>query len=177
MKHLTIILTVSAVLAGWAVQARAESDADTATTPAAKQDRAVYNRLKTDLRVAHSKLAFAYKRAVAEARDGEGKASTTTRAEIAALRDEIDRKSVRLMLVADRHGWPMPKYSLEDFKDQDQPLAAEPTPSFFAPDPVIRSALGNQAQQLAAVVALPVLSVTEPGRDVLVKETPENLDD
>jgi hypothetical protein len=149
---LTYLLSLAA-LAGLTGPLVAE-DADRGS----KQDRQVYNRLIQEIRTAHVNLAGAYKKAVDEARSNNGQATTQTRANIVSLRDEIDRKNVRLMLVADRHGWEVPEFRLEDFEDQAQePSAKSLTDQFFPPDPRITQVLAVEAKQLAAQVDLPII--------------------
>ncbi len=150
------ILMASAMLL--AVSPAGAEDSD----PGSKQDRKVYNQLIQEIRTAHVNLARAYKKAVAEARDGNGQATTQTRARIVSFRDEIDRKNVRLMLVADRHGWEVPEFRLEDFEDQaDQPETPSLTDQFFPPDPRITQVLATEAKQLAAQVKLPIIPAAD----------------
>jgi hypothetical protein len=126
--------------------------------PGSKQDRKVYNQLIQEIRTAHVNLARAYKKAVDEARSNNGQATTQTRASIVSFRDEIDRKNVRLMLVADRHGWEVPEFRLEDFEDQaKEPSAKSLTDQFFPPDPRITRVLAVEAKQLASQVNLPII--------------------
>jgi hypothetical protein len=151
---LSLILT-AVVLAGLARVARAD-DAP------AKEDRAVYHQLIDEIRDAHVRLARAYRRAVDEARDNNGTSEQRTRAEIITLREEIDRKNVRLMLVADRHGWEVPRFSLEDVSEEQ---LAEETPDdgaigeIFPQDPMIIDALAAEAREVAAKLALPIVQV------------------
>ncbi|MFP4355570.1 MAG: hypothetical protein ACLFUJ_10660 [Phycisphaerae bacterium] len=137
---------------------------------ASKKDRQVYNQLISEIRTAHVKLAAAYQRGVAEAKENDGQATTKTRAEIVSLRDEIDRKSVRLMLVADRHGWDVPKFNLEDFEQQARQKEAQKTDKlvdqFFPPDPRITGSLADEAKVVGVKVHLPVIpAVSLPEKD------------
>ncbi len=155
-RALVCLIALGAALPALAL-AQTDNDGD-------KKDRQVYNRLISEIRAAHVKLASAYKRGVEEARENNGQATTKTRAEIVGLRDEIDRKSVRLMLVADRHGWDVPQFRLEDFEKQaEKDQAAKPdnlVDEFFPPDPRITGALSDQARLLAGKVRLPIIPAT-----------------
>ncbi|NOX55366.1 MAG: hypothetical protein GXP27_13200 [Planctomycetes bacterium] len=123
-----------------------------------RADKVVFDRLVREMRQTHQKYAVAYQRAVTEARDNDGKATLETKAEILSLRDEIDRKTTRLLLIALRHGWEVPRF------DVDNPGSPEPVTSqkerIFSPvDDLIRTAFAAEARQLAAKVRLPVVSI------------------
>ncbi len=157
MRTTMSTLLTAAVLLGLSAAARAD-DAP------AKEDRAVYRQLIDDIRDAHVRLARAYRRAVDEARDNNGASEQRTRAEIITLREEIDRKNVRLMLVADRHGWEVPQFSLEDVSEEDLADETSGDGSFgeiFPQDPMIIDALAAEARDVAAKVALPIVQVAQ----------------
>ena len=158
------IVTLAAVaLAGLASPATAQQKAEKADP----KDRQVYNQLISEIRTAHVKLAQSYKRGVDEARENGGQASVRTRAEIVSLRDEIDRKSVRLMLVADRHGWAVPQFRLEDFENEaaeKEPAQVSLTDQFFPPDPRITQGLAGEAKLMAAKVYLPIIPAAPAAR-------------
>ena len=155
MKRSWIAWTLAAVcLLGAALSADAGQEVQ-------KKDRQVYDRLVKELRQAYRQLAGAYDKAVLEARDNEGTASTTTRAEVLKLKDEIDLKSVRLMLVADRHGWEVPKFTVEQFRGQaSQPTVSAADQLLPPSDPVIRQGLSSQAVTLAAKIQLPIITLS-----------------
>jgi hypothetical protein len=161
--HTTAKLMLAAVLLAGPVAAARAADEDSAE---AKRDRAVYTRLVSELRTAHHQLGRAYRKGIVEARENEGSASTETRAEILRLKEEIDRKSVRLMLVADRHGWDVPKFAIEELEDFPQAVEeTEPeepesaSEQLFPDEPIIAEGLSRQAKQLAADVELPVITL------------------
>jgi hypothetical protein len=153
MKTTLTILAAAMALAASTSLARAQT-----SDQGSKTDRKVYNRLIQEIRQAHVELARAYKSGVDEARANNGTASTRTRAKIVSLRDEIDRKNVRLMLVADRHGWEVPEFRLEDFEaEAEEPVNTNLTDQFFPPDPRITNVLAEEAKALASRVKLPII--------------------
>jgi hypothetical protein len=150
--------TLTILLASMALSASASLVQADTEDRGSKTDRKVYSRLIQEIRRAHVELARAYKRGVDEARANNGTASTRTRAKIVSLRDEIDRKNVRLMLVADRHGWEVPEFRLEDFeKEAQEPVNTDLTDQFFPPDPRITNVLSDEAKALAGRVRLPII--------------------
>jgi hypothetical protein len=155
MKRATIALIAAALLVGLVGPAEADDEVQ-------KKDRQVYNTLIKEIRAAYRKLAVAYDKAVVEAREGSGQASTATRAEILGLKDTIDMKSVRLMLVADRHGWEIPSFSIEDFKGAKPQPERSAVDQLLPPDPLVTRALNTEAVKLAAGIDLPLISIT-PG--------------
>ena len=156
----TLCTTMAAVLlaGAWATAAAAEPEGP------AEQDWTVYNKLIGELRGDHARLAGAYKTAVIQARENRGEASTEIRAEILALRERIDRKSVRLMLVAGRHDWPVPEFSTDGFNADKGPAAPTAREQLLPSDPVIAGVLADQARRLAARVRLPLISVGPAGK-------------
>ncbi|MFP4139965.1 MAG: hypothetical protein ACLFVY_05330 [Phycisphaerae bacterium] len=152
MKHATIALIAAAMLAGLVAPAAADD--------VEKKDRQVYNTLIKEIRASYRKLASAYDKAVAEAREGDGQASTRTRAEILGLKDTIDMKSVRLMLVADRHGWEVPSFSIEDFKGTRPAPKLSAVDQLLPGDPMVTEALNGEAAKLASGIQLPLISIT-----------------
>lgn len=151
------VLEVTAMVLALAAAASTSFAADDAKETGA--DRAVYNRLVRELRTSHAELKAAYDDALAEARAGDGKARDDTKAKILALRDEIDRKTTRLLMVSVRHGWDVPDFSSEADKKAVRPPAPASRRSVFLPvDGQIRSMLAREAAQIAARVHLPVIS-------------------
>ncbi len=151
MKNIIKALSVIAVLAAMSAPALA-ADKDE------RADKVVFDRLVREMRQTHQKYRSAYQRAVAEARDNGGKASMEIKAAILALRDEVDRKTTRVTLIALRHGWEVPRLDL------GKPGVVKPTASrkeliFSSVDDLIRTAFAREARQLAAKVHLPVVSV------------------
>jgi hypothetical protein len=157
MKHATIVLIAVAMFAGLAAPVAAADD------EVQKKDRQVYKTLIQEIRAAYRKLAVAYDKAVVEAREGDGQASTKTRAEILGLKDKIDMKSVRLMLVADRHGWEVPSFSIEDFKDATPEPELSAVDQLLPADPMVTRALSDEAVELAAGIELPLITITADG--------------
>lgn len=152
MKTTLKALSVIAVLAAMAAPALAGDNDERA-------DKVVFDRLVREMQQTHQKYAAVYQRAVTEARNNGGKATLETKAEILSLRDEIDRKMTRLLLIALRHGWEVPRFDL------DNPGSPEPQPSrkerIFSPvDDLIRTAFASEARQMAAKVRLPVVSIS-----------------
>lgn len=157
MKITLKALSVFAVLATMAAPALAGGNDERA-------DKVVFDRLVRELRQTHQEYADTYQRGVNEARDGDGQATTETKAEILSLRDEIDRKMTRLTLIALRHGWEVPDFDPED------PGSTEPAPSrkerIFSPvDDLIRRAFATEARHMAAEVRLPVVSISAAGAE------------
>ncbi len=153
MKHATFALIAAAMLMGLTAPAGADDDVE-------KKDRQVYNMLIKEVRAGYRKLASAYDKAVVEAREGDGQASTQTRAEILGLKDTIDMKSVRLMLVADRHGWEVPSFSIEDFKGTKPAPKLSAVDQLLPADPMVTEALNGEAVKLASGIQLPLISIT-----------------
>ena len=151
LKMITILLAAGAA-------ASTASAADDARETSA--DRAVYNRLVRELRTTHANLKSAYDDALAEARAGDGKAHADTKATVLALRDEIDRKTTRLLMVSLRHGWDVPNFSAEAEKGRPRPPALTSRESVFRPvDGQVRALLAEDAVRIAAKVRLPVISL------------------
>ena len=133
-------------------------------------DKVVFDRLVREMHQTHQKYAAACQRAVTEARNNGGKAAMETKAGILSLRDEIDRRTTRLLLIALRHGWEVPRL------DRDDRGSPEPTTSrkeqIFAPvDDLIREAFAREARQMAAKVRLPVVSISTTKADEPKKST------
>ena len=128
---------------------------------AIETDRAVYDRLLRAIGEDRAALSRAYADGVVEARSRGGQPPTARRAEILALRERIDRNGVRLMLVAGRHGWPVPEASAvtpaEGSAAQDQDARAKLVP----PDPVISEVLSADARKLARRLRLPIITLAK----------------
>ena len=152
MKTVYGIILVAAAIAPAARAISAESP------EAVAKDRAVYTRLVKELREDHASLSGAYKTAVVQARANDGKVPQKTRADILALRERIDRKNVRLMLLAGRHGWDVPEFSIIEIA-ADSPPAPSDAEQLLPADPLITEALVEQARRLAGRIRLPVISV------------------
>ncbi|MFP4054535.1 MAG: hypothetical protein ACLFV7_11810 [Phycisphaerae bacterium] len=157
MKRTWIACTLAMAVLGGALPAAAAGSIDVE-----KKDRQVYNRLVGELREAYRQLAGMYDKAVVEARNNEGTASVSTRAKVLRLKDEIDLKSVRLMLVADRHGWEVPKFTVEQFRGQKPQQEISAADQLLPPDDArIARALEGQAVELASKIQLPVITLSE----------------
>ena len=124
--------------------------------PSAKRDRATYNQLARQVRVAKSKLELAKKKGLEQAHRNDGRVDDALKAEILALRDEIERKTNRLELVALRHGWEMPDFA--NVKPHAKHGSETRAEVFGAADRMIMAALDEEAQHIAANVYLPVVS-------------------
>ncbi len=126
---------------------------------AVQADRAVYDRLLRAIREDRAALSRAYTSGVAEARARGGQPPAARRAEILALRERIDRNSVRLMLVAGRHGWPVPETSA--VAPAAGPVARndDARAKLVPPDPVISEVLSADARKLAGKLRLPVITL------------------
>ena len=153
MKTMCTIIA-AAVLAGLTGAAGADDAVQTA-----QKDRAVYNQLVKGLRADHQQLGRAYQTAVEQARAKDGEVTTKLRAEILTLRERIDRNSVRLMLVASRHGWKVPEFPTEPGAAAKLPPALSPRQQLLPPDPLIGEVLAREARTLAGRVVLPVISI------------------
>ena len=141
---ITVVLTSLSGLAGEPEQA---------------QDKIVFEQLTKELRELHAKSGEAFTKALAEARDNGGEASLSSKADILAMRDQVDRKSSRLTVIALRHGWHIPQFSDNEKKsDQDRPVDHKDE-MFGAVDHMIRAAFSREAAQIAAKVRLPVISL------------------
>ena len=126
---------------------------------AVQKDREVYDRLVREIRDDRAALSRAYGRGVAEARKNGGQPPTARRAEIIALRERIDRNGVRLMLVAGRHGWPVPELSSATVVEGKAEPEVDPRDQLVPPDPVIADVLSADARKVAAGIRLPVISL------------------
>lgn len=145
------MLLAAVVLAAMSLPAMAADEEE-------RTDRVVFNGLVRELNQTHREYATVYQRGVNEARENDGSASLSTRAEILSLRDEIDRKMNRLMLIALRHGWDVPTFDLEN-PGTPEPAVSRSEEVFSSADSLIRSAFAAEARQLAEVVRLPVVSI------------------
>ena len=157
MKTLHTIIAAM-VLAGLAGGAAGADEADQ-TAQAAQKDRAVYNQLVKELRGDHEQLSRAYKTAVDQARAANGEVATKLRVEILTLRERIDRNSVRMMLVASRHGWEVPEFPTDPTVAAKLPPALSPRQQLLPPDPLIDAVLASEARMLAGKIVLPVISI------------------
>lgn len=156
----SVALAVVGVLAGPVAAQTGPSPGETAgKTAAVDKDREVYDRLVREIGRDRAALSQAYARGVAEARKGGGQPPTARRAEIIALRERIDRNGVRLMLVAGRHGWPVPELSAETVTRGPAEPEVDPRDQLVPPDPVIAQVLSAGARKLAAGLRLPVITL------------------
>jgi len=155
-KGLAVLLVAVAAVAFTATGAIAQQAPDEQTS-----DRAVYNQLVREARRAHGRYVAACRQVVDDARRGE--TDPKAKAEVLALRDEVDRKMNRLTLVALRYGWPIP--TLDEAAIARAPATpAEMRGRAFAPvDLMIRGEMTSQAKAIAAQVHLPVVSVADAG--------------
>ena len=128
---------------------------------AVDKDREVYDRLVREIRRDRALLSQAYALGVDEARKGGGQPPAARRAEIIALRERIDRNGVRLMLVAGRHGWPVPELSAETVVKGTAPDEVDARARLVPPDRVIADVLSADARKLAASLRLPVITLVK----------------
>ena len=148
-----IMLAITVVPAGIGL-AEGNTDQDK------RADKAVYNRLTGEIRRANAEYTRNYNRAVNEARNNDGKALAKTKAKIVALRDEVDRKTTRLLMVSLRHGWEVPNLAAETSTASSGSIAADYKKQMFAAiDGKIQETLTGEAVKLAAGVHLPVISI------------------
>jgi len=124
-----------------------------------RTDKAAFDRLARELREVHRKYSQAYGRGVAEARENNGKATLETKATILSLRDEIDRKTTRLLLIALRHGWDVPQFNGQN-RDSSAQASSRKEQVFSPVDDLIRTAFAQEARQLAIKVRLPIVSIS-----------------
>ncbi len=123
-------------------------------------DRATYSQLIRKLRKDHQALTNAWAKATQEARTNDGQATGATKARVLSLRDSLDRKTTRLLLISLRHGWDMPDFSAEQKNDGTIRQISTGKREIFAPvDAMVRSALAKEAVELASKVKLPVISL------------------
>ena len=158
MKNMIVMMTVLAIFCVAAPMARAE-DKD------ARTDKAVFRQLVRETTETHRQYSTAYHRGVGEARKNGGTASPETKATLLSLRDEIDRKTNRILLIALRHGWEIPWFDLDNPGAPTEPKSRKE--EVLAPaDALIRTAFAQEARALAASVRLPVVSIaaTRPTR-------------
>ena len=126
-----------------------------------KADRATYNQLVRELQKTHRDLTNAWTKATTEARSNGGQASDVTKARVLSLRDSVDRKTTRLLLIALRHGWDVPDFSTEQNNDGTARKASTGKQELFAPvDEMVRSVLAVEAAEVASKIELPVITIT-----------------
>ncbi len=147
IRSLTVILMTSIALP---LTASAAGDASE------KRDRATFNQLARQVRVAKSKLELAKKKGLEQAHHNNGRVDDGLKAEILSLRDEIERKTNRLELVALRHGWDMPDFA--NVTAAPRHKSETRAEVFGAADRIILSALYEEANHIASKVYLPVVS-------------------
>ena len=114
MLRITTFLILAAALAATPSAARANDAAE-------RKDRATYNKLVRQIRVAKSKLNELEGKAVEMAHRDGGQAPDPIKAEILSVQDEIDRKTNRLELITLRHGWEVPDFSQDHMNTSGVP--------------------------------------------------------
>jgi len=136
-----------------------------AAEPEQAQDKVVFDQLADELRELHAKAGGTLTKALAEARDNGGEASLSTKADVLAIRDQIDRKTSRLTLISLRHGWEVPRFAAEKKEQKAVDPTSRKDEIFGAVDHMIRAAFSREAAQIAAKVRLPVISVKAEGKE------------
>ncbi len=156
-RILTIFAAFALVLAVAPVTAMGDEDDDL------QADRTEYNRMIRELRRVRANYNAAYNEAVAEARENNGEASMDTKARVLALRDEFDRKMMRLTMLALRHGWDVPTFDDVEAAPVGSPANStqEYREQIFSPvDSMVRSTFRIEAYRIAARLTLPVISIS-----------------
>jgi len=130
-----------------------------AQTETQHSDRTVYRQLIRELKRIDREYAQLLDAALDEARRG-GAPDLEREAELLSLRDKRDRTTDRLVLSALRHGWEVPDLSPAEAGE------ARPTGKaqvFEGSRAIIRAELTDEAEQIAAEVWLPVISMPREG--------------
>ena len=160
--RVSVALAVVGLLGAIAsAQPAASPGETTGKVDAVQADRAVYDRLLRGIREDRGALSRAYAGGVVEARQRGGQPATARRAEILALRERIDRNSVRLMLVAGRHGWPVPEMSAVAPAAGSAAEVQDARTKLVPPDPVISEVLSADARKLAGRLRLPIITLAK----------------
>jgi len=145
---ITIILTGLALFSAEATVFAADRDE--------KADKAVYQKLIREIRGLYADQREVCTRVLAEARENDGEASPALKVQVLKLRNAIEQKTARLMLVASRHGWDVPDFHGQ-VKKQAQPMLDQD--DIFSPvDRMINKAFRKEAVLIAFMVQLPVIS-------------------
>ena len=122
-------------------------------------DRVVYDRLTREIRRANQDLSKLYDKALEQARADQGQVPNDLQARILSLKEQIDRKTVRLTLLATRHGWEVPRTNVTWNGKTTTERVNEDLRLLLPKDQVISDALFSQARVLAVRVYLPITPV------------------
>ena len=123
-----------------------------------RADRATFNRLTQQIQRVDAEYAEAMRRAMDEARESSGSASTSTQADLLSLRDERDRLMNRLLLISVRHGWDIPDFNTPATPEAE-PVVTERDRIFAPAQDAIRSRFKEEARDIASHLSLPIISL------------------
>ncbi len=128
------------------------------TTEARRQaDLVTYNRLLTQVKQIDRDYAQTLNRAMRQARANRGQSDLLTLADLLALRDNRDRVMARLTILGLRHGWDLPD-SQSAFSTEEIQVRTASEQVFEPAEQIIKARFAEEAEQIAAVIKLPVIT-------------------
>lgn len=120
-------------------------------------DKALLYRLTRQVRRVDRDTAELMNRAMAEARENEGKANPATKARLLSLRDERDRVFARMLILSMRHGWEIPDFDKPTVTPASRKEAEDSI--FGAIDVLVRRQFAAEARRVARKVQMPIVSL------------------
>ncbi len=134
------------------------SSPQSGTTQVRRQaDLVTYNRLLTQVKRIDRDYTQTLNRAMRQARTNGGQSDLKTLADLLALRDNRDRVMARLTILGLRHGWDLPD-SQSAFSAAPIQVRTASQQVFEPAEQIIKARFAEEAEQIAAVIKLPVIT-------------------
>ena len=134
------------------------SSPQSGTTQVRRQaDLVTYNRLLTQVKHIDRDYTLTLNRAMRQARAHSGQSDLKTLADLLSLRDNRDRVMARLTILGLRHGWDLP-HSQSAFSTAPIQVRTASQQVFEPAEQIIKARFAEEAEQIAAVIKLPVIT-------------------
>ena len=124
-----------------------------------RADKRIYDRLIREIQQVYGNYNQLCSEAVAEARKNNGAASMETKARMLGLRDELDRKRLKILMISLRHNWKSPSFA-DGSSNAVVSIPDEKEEVFTPADRLIHEALAREAIKIASDVRLPVITIS-----------------
>lgn len=154
----TLFTLLTLWLAGIAPRVRAEDE---------RVDRARYDKLVEQARLADAQFVTAFREAVDEARKNDGEASLDARNKVLAARDARDRLVTRILILSQRHGWDVPSFDPPtqgagaDSAGSSARASSQKEMVFEPAAQLIRERFAEESRSMARAVKLPLIGGAE----------------
>ena len=155
--HMMMIVALATVPAGPVLAQDTGPGAAATPTGTEHADRALLYRLVRQVRRIDRDTDEIMNKAMAEARDNDGKAHPETKAKMLSLRDERDRLFARMLILSMRHGWEIPAFDKPTVQRSSRQEAEHSV--FGAADELVKRRFRAEAKRIAEMVWLPVVSL------------------